>query len=381
MLSIRNSILTLLLTTFTLTGFAQSGKGNKNDNGNQDAGEPRTNKILPHGNVGIGTLTPAEKLEVVGNALISDDLKAKTITAVGFNATNITVSNDLKVGRNILVNGNIGIGIELPQAKLHVKGNVLAEGFTGTDAKFNTITSTTIANSGALNTQDLTVNQLLTGNNLTINGLADFKGDANVSGNLTAAELKGQTLSVNGAAVQEQLQVAGNASFASNLDVTGKIKGSEAEVTNLIFTHGKGNFIAPVGFGTAVVPAGYQMAVNGSIITSTVEVSAYNSWPDYVFTPQYKLSTLAEVEKYIIKSGHLPNIPSAKKIRNNGYSLSEMDAKLLEKIEELTLHAIAQEKVLAKEKELYEQKDKEIKELRDELEKLKMLVKEITAKN
>ncbi len=66
--------------------------------------------------------------------------------------------------------------------------------------------------------------------------------------------------------------------------------------------------------------------------------------PDYVFYKDYDLKTLNEVENYITKEGHLPNIPSAKEMEANGLLLKEMNLKLLEKIEELTLYTINQEK-------------------------------------
>ncbi|GGD07570.1 hypothetical protein GCM10011368_06870 [Hyunsoonleella pacifica] len=69
-----------------------------------------------------------------------------------------------------------------------------------------------------------------------------------------------------------------------------------------------------------------------------------NNWPDYVFTNDYKLPTLLEVEAYIKENGHLPNIDSAKEVEKNGVLLGEMNAKLLEKIEELTLYIIEQQK-------------------------------------
>ena len=70
-------------------------------------------------------------------------------------------------------------------------------------------------------------------------------------------------------------------------------------------------------------------------------------FPDYVFEKNYKLPTLEEVEAYINKHGHLEGIPSAKEVEENeGISLGEMNVKLLEKIEELTLYLIEQNKII-----------------------------------
>ncbi|MCI3939446.1 hypothetical protein MQX03_19920 [Chryseobacterium aahli] len=79
-----------------------------------------------------------------------------------------------------------------------------------------------------------------------------------------------------------------------------------------------------------------------------VEIASANGWADYVFAKGYKLKTLEEVENHIQEKGHLPNIPSAEEVTKNGVNLGEMDAKLLEKIEELTLYTIELNKQIKK---------------------------------
>ncbi|CAL2083193.1 hypothetical protein [Tenacibaculum sp. 190524A05c] len=96
-----------------------------------------------------------------------------------------------------------------------------------------------------------------------------------------------------------------------------------------------------VGIGTANPDE--KLAVNGTIHAKEVRVDL-NNWPDYVFESTYKLPTLEEVEQQIKEKGHLPNIPSAEEVEKNGAQLGEMNKKLLEKIEELTLYTIQQEK-------------------------------------
>lgn len=96
---------------------------------------------------------------------------------------------------------------------------------------------------------------------------------------------------------------------------------------------------------------------DGKIKAKEVEVKA-NVWADYVFTKEYQLRSLEEVEKYITEKGHLPNIPSAQEVIENGINIAEMSAKLLEKIEELTLYSI--------------QQNKQIKQLQDANETLKL---------
>jgi hypothetical protein len=71
-----------------------------------------------------------------------------------------------------------------------------------------------------------------------------------------------------------------------------------------------------------------------------VDIASANGWADYVFKKEYPLKPLEEVEQFVNNNGHLPNIPSAEEVVKNGVNLGEMDAKLLEKIEELTLYSI-----------------------------------------
>ncbi|MCF2875356.1 MULTISPECIES: hypothetical protein [unclassified Tenacibaculum] len=103
---------------------------------------------------------------------------------------------------------------------------------------------------------------------------------------------------------------------------------------------------------------GYKLAVAGGkgIIAEEIKVKLHVNWPDYVFTKDYELPSLNDLEKYIIEKGHLPNVPSAKKVKEDeGVELGVMNAKLLEKIEELTLYTIQQGKDIKK-RELENQK-------------------------
>ncbi len=115
------------------------------------------------------------------------------------------------------------------------------------------------------------------------------------------------------------------------------------------------SYLGNVGIGTASPQ--YKLAVNGVIGAKDIIVTNAG-WPDYVFKPDYKLRPLREVAEFIRTRGHLPEIPAAKEVEAGGLSVGRMQAKLLEKIEELTLHAIRQEK--------------ENEELRERLKKLEI---------
>jgi hypothetical protein len=92
--------------------------------------------------------------------------------------------------------------------------------------------------------------------------------------------------------------------------------------------------------------------VSGTLIAQTVMT---NSWgvnpPDYVFEDDYKLSSLEQVDDFVKKNKHLPEVPSAKQIKDKGLDLAEMNLVLLKKVEELTLHAIRQERELKRQAE------------------------------
>jgi hypothetical protein len=90
--------------------------------------------------------------------------------------------------------------------------------------------------------------------------------------------------------------------------------------------------------------SGYKLSVAGKVICTEVRVDAVSNWPDYVFAGDYKLMSLQEVEQWICKNKRLPGIPSAAEVEAGGFDLGEMQKKLLEKVEELTLYAIEQDK-------------------------------------
>ncbi|WP_299158700.1 hypothetical protein [uncultured Tenacibaculum sp.] len=125
-----------------------------------------------------------------------------------------------------------------------------------------------------------------------------------------------------------------------------------------------------VGIGTTTTGS-HRLAVEGSIGAREIKVQA-TGWSDFVFYNDYKLPTLKEVETHIKEKGHLKDIPSAAKVKKDGFFLGEMDAKLLQKIEELTLYTIQQEKkIKAQENEL-----KKLQSLSARLEKIEKLLEQ-----
>lgn len=93
-------------------------------------------------------------------------------------------------------------------------------------------------------------------------------------------------------------------------------------------------------------PDGYKLFVEEGILTEKVKVAVKSTtnWADYVFANDYSLMSLNEVEAFVKENKHLPNVPSAIEMVENGLDVAQMDAKLLEKVEELTLYIIEQNK-------------------------------------
>jgi hypothetical protein len=92
--------------------------------------------------------------------------------------------------------------------------------------------------------------------------------------------------------------------------------------------------------GTMAPATGYLVSVAGKIICEELQVELEGTWPDYVFDNKYELMSLDELQEYISVENHLPNIPAAKEIEANGIPVGEMQKKMMEKIEELTLYIL-----------------------------------------
>lgn len=99
--------------------------------------------------------------------------------------------------------------------------------------------------------------------------------------------------------------------------------------------------------------------MNGNVRAKEIKVDA-EEWPDYVFFPGYPKLSLRDTQKFILENGHLPEVPSAKEVAENGQSLGEMNKLLLKKIEELTLYLIDKENILEAERLINKKQDERI---------------------
>lgn len=129
-----------------------------------------------------------------------------------------------------------------------------------------------------------------------------------------------------------------------------KIPTQKLDINGNIRTSGK-LMVGDINDPTINTMTDVSLAVNGGALFTSATVKLNSNWPDYVFTQNYDLKSLEEVEKYIQEKGHLPNIPSAKEVTDSGIDLGAMDANLLKKIEELTLYSIEQNKMIKRQSE------------------------------
>ncbi len=104
------------------------------------------------------------------------------------------------------------------------------------------------------------------------------------------------------------------------------------------------SYIHRLAIGSDLFATGYALSVDGDVIAEQFTTMPSTSWPDYVFADKYELMSLTEVENYVQRYRHLPGMPSESTIAEEGQHLNLIQTILVEKVEELTLHLIAEQK-------------------------------------
>jgi hypothetical protein len=291
------------------------------------------------GNVGVGVTNPTYKLDIAGRTRIRSGGGSAGIWFNNYDNSSVKsfigMVNDDHVGIygqgmfnwGLIMNvntGNMSIGNAAPAGKLHIQS--------------------TTSFWGAYNYgKDLLINS---SGHPTI-GIFDAGGN-------------------NPFAISN---VSGNLQFALMPALSNSFTAPDTKLT----IRNDGN----IGIGTSLQynPNNYKLAVNGIIGAKAVKVEVTSTaWADYVFAKDYKLRSLSEVESYIKANRHLPEVPSAQQVENEGLNLGEMDIILLKKIEELTLYMIelTKENQRLQEQNLKTQKDnqalsKDMKALKDKI--------------
>ena len=121
-----------------------------------------------------------------------------------------------------------------------------------------------------------------------------------------------------------------------------------------------------IGIGT--LNPQYKLDVIGSIRASEIRVDLNGA--DFVFEKDYPLMPLGELEKYVKERKHLPGVASAHEMEENGTELGNLNSKLLQKIEELTLHLIEKEKQIIDQQKQLNAQDLRTRKLEGQIKKL-----------
>jgi len=307
----------------------------------------QTNTFPASGNVGVGTTSPTKKLEIHDN-----------------------IDGEVSIGIN---NYNLGMNA-ITGIRFGLKSTPYDMGtFIYHKASNNTFY---FSNTGDPNSKFSFITRNASGN--FINAL-NIGPDGNVGIGTTSPSSKFHINTTNPNSELLRLDNNGLRStlFVNYSDGTYDNAGFEfkkmSSVGQFKFSNLNGDLMTirssgSVGIGTSSPDA--KLTVKGNIHTNEVKVDLLGAVaPDYVFENDYNLKPLNEVENYITKEKHLPNIPSAKNMEIDGILLKEFNLKLLEKIEELTLYTIQQEKKL----EQVELLKEEIKTLKEKASKVEIL--------
>jgi hypothetical protein len=318
--------------------------------------------VIPTGNVGIGTENPNDKLTVRTNpsnvGITHTDGTIKLSTYVGGPNTGGNYGGYFGTSSNhpfhlftngsyaqvtLLPNGNVGIGTTTPSQPLSFpavlgKKISLYPGTTG-DAGIGVFGSE-LRMFSDYNGADITFGYDHYSFGFTERMRVKGNGNVGIGTNNPSEKLVVNTI-INKAGLAHTDGTIQVVTYLSNdTDFGGQI-GTTSQHPLRFFA---GNNFAeatllPNGnFGIGTLNPSHKLSVNGTIRSK--EVIVETGWADFVFDKKYKLPSLFEVEKYINENNHLPNIPSAEEIQTNGLKVGEVQTKMMQKIEELTLYVI-----------------------------------------
>ena len=297
------------------------------------------NKALSVDATGNIILTPVVNTQATDVSIYNNDGKLSANRTVSMNAKNLTI-NPSTANSQFFINGttgNVGIGSIAPTSKLDVFGDI--KGISGIFTK-----SLTGVQNFPTNTDRVKGSLVLSAGTLldTPSGARTFCFMDMPASNFQLEPWS--WFNIDDRNFSTRLRMIGKTGSGTEFELFNK---NQQEIFRVIedgndkveLTLPKSNSF--VGIGTTNFIDGtdtYRLAVKGAIRADRVKV--YTTWADFVFEKNYNLPTLEDVEKHIKQNGHLKDIPSAKEVETNGIELGEMNKKLLQKIEELTLYII-----------------------------------------
>ena len=251
-------------------------------------------------------------------------------------------------GGNIYNNntGNVGIGTNNPTAKLTILTPINTTGWTHIGGADSIIVTEGIG--GVSASIGTTTNHAF---RIHTNGAGKFSvypaGEVVIGPNATGAFGKLTVQTTNNTYGISHLGEGGNI-LATRMGGTSAGIGTFSNTNMRIFANGISAIFVASGtnnVGIGIDFPNYKLEVNGSVRCKEVVVEAIN-WPDYVFDKSYNIPLLSDVEKFIRQNKRLPNIPSAAEVKQNGLQVGDVQKKMMEKIEELTLYMIETDKLL-----------------------------------
>lgn len=254
--------------------------------------------------------------------------------------------------------GFTGVGTKTPSQKLDVAGNIRTSGslyiqknLTDYITRRNWGFATEVTNRGDF--------QLL-----------ESTSNTGIPGSARVTVLSGGFVGINTQTPIERLDIDGSIRVRSGSSIYfedhNELIEQKAGYLNIQTLNGNHIVLQPsanVLIGkTSQINSTYKLDVSGKIRADEIVVNATGA--DFVFAPEYKLATLSEVESFIKENNHLPGIASADEMKEDGISVSEMQTKLLQKIEELTLYLLEQNKKMKDQHENIKDLKREINELK-----------------
>ena len=372
-INIKTSIITISYILFSIGAMAQahssgggSATGYKSTLGNQNTASGNYSLAAGWGNQAIGQTSfalgyysKAEGLNSMALGMYSCSQNAYGITiGRGLSSTKplSNTTNGIMLGMYSNVptlyittssgenrTGKIGIGnITSPSAKLHIKSDSSGEN-ENADIMLETSASSQYAAIYFKTTDNFIRMRNTAGLEFNAPRFNFQTGKVGI-GNVTSPSAKLHIKADNGERADLMLEATGtSAIYFKNTDNSISLTGNIMTLSASGFSYTNGN----VAIGT-MPNNDYKLAVKGIIRSEEVVVELMTSWPDYVFDSDYSLPKLKEVKAFVCENGHLPGLPNASQVSENGLGLGEMNAKLLEKIEELTLYIIEQEERIQK---------------------------------